>query len=309
MSTPPTSTSKTPWLGLIFIPYAVFCLSLTYGLITWTQNQEVFVTSQETKAQARDDSRALRAGRELVEEKIERVVEIPTDIPMFKQKFYGLLLPAIQRQNDAIRKQRQQLEKMATQLQSNGTLSLSQQATLETWALRYRAPNDLSNSELESTIELVQELLVRVDEVPESMALAQAAMESAWGRSRFAKEVNNYFGQWCFTAGCGIVPSRRPAGAKHEVARFKSLDAAVAAYMLNINSHTAYDQVRALRAEMRQAQQPLNSLRLTQGLEKYSERGAAYIHDLNGIIRFNKLKQFDAGPIQIASKEEASADA
>lgn len=295
MSTTPVTRQR--WLGLLFLFYALVCLGITYGLISWSQSREEFITSQEIKIQAREDARALRAGRELPADSSEPVWFIPDDIPLFKQKFYASLLPAIQRQNDHILKQRHQLQEMSTRLQGNRPLTLRQQATLETWALRYRAPDNLTGQEL------VEELLMRVDVVPASMALAQAAMESAWGRSRFAKEANNYFGQWCFTPGCGVVPNRRAAGATHEVARFKNLDAAVAAYLLNINSHAAYDTVRQIRADLRQAEQPLDSLRLTQGLSRYSEKGPAYIRELNGIIRFNQLKQFDHGPISIAGQE------
>lgn len=298
MSTTPSA--GTPWPGLIFFAYALLCLALTYGLISWTQSREEFISSHELKAQAREETRALRAGRELPADTSAPVWSIPTDIPLFKQRFYADLLPAIQRQNDHILKQRRELKEMSTRLRDNKTLSLGQQATLETWALRYRAPDSLAD------LDLVEELLTRVDVVPESMALAQAAMESAWGRARFAKEANNYFGQWCFTRGCGVVPSRRAAGATHEVARFNSLDDAVAAYLLNINSHPAYESVRSLRATMRLAEQPLDSLRLTQGLEKYSERGLVYIKELNGLIRFNKLKQFDHGPIRVASQEPST---
>ncbi len=129
--------------------------------------------------------------------------------------------------------------------------------------------------------------------VPASMALAQAAIESAWGRSRFAAEGNNYFGQWCFSAGCGIVPSRRPQGASHEVQVFDSLDEAVASYLRNINTHPAYTTVREARVEIRQREQPLDSLKLVEGLEKYSARGEDYIHELQQMIRYNNLKKFD----------------
>lgn len=293
-----TATTRAPWLGLLFLAYALFCLGLTWGLIYWTQGRSEFTTSQELKAQARDEARARRAGRELTDSRDPEWV-IPTDVPLFKQNFYAQLLPAIQRQNTLVLKQRLQLEEMAARLNGNKPLTIGQQATLETWALRYRAPETLED------LELVQELLVRVDVLPESMTLAQAAVESAWGRARFAREANNYFGQWCFTQGCGVVPARRAAGATHEVARFSSLDAAVAAYMLNINSHQAYAQIRRIRAEQRSKGQELDSLRLTEGLGKYSEKGHAYIRELHGLIRFNKLKQFDHSPLSIASQEAA----
>lgn len=290
-------TTKTPWLGYVFIAYSLLCLTMTFGILYWLNNTEEFINSREAKVKARSevvvtDSQGIYTGES---------IKIPANIPALKRNFYKKLLPAINRQNARIKTQRQQLQKMTDRLADGKSLSLQQQATLETWALRYRTPDDLSDKAL------VQDLLVRIDVVPPSMALAQAAMESAWGRARFAKEANNYFGQWCFTPGCGVVPNRRIAGATHEVARFSSLDAAVAAYMLNINSHPAYEKVREIRADTRKEQQPLDSLLLANGLEKYSERGNDYILDLKGMIRFNKLKQFDRQP-DLTNKESVSAD-
>lgn len=294
-----TATTRAPWLGLFFLAYALLCLGLTWALILWTQTRGEFITSQELKIQARDEARAHRAGREFAADTRKQGWVIPADIPLFKQNFYAQLLPAIQRQNQLVLKQRRQLLEMSARLQDNKPLTIGQQAMLETWALRYRAPETLAD------LDLVQELLVRVDVLPESMTLSQAAVESAWGRARFAQEANNYFGQWCFTKGCGVVPARRAAGATHEVARFSSLDAAVAAYMHNINSHQAYAQIRRIRAEQRGHGQALDSLRLTEGLGKYSEKGQAYIRELHGLIRFNKLKQFDHAPLSIARQEAA----
>ncbi|WP_439133214.1 glucosaminidase domain-containing protein [Pseudomaricurvus sp.] len=286
-----TPSTKNVWLGWLFVAFSCFCLAGVFFLQHWLHNTEEFKASHEIKSQAREESRASR--RETLEDEDQQVAEtlqipsIPQDTPALKKSFYKRLLPAIIRQNAKISKQRQQLQDIAERQTNGKSLSLRQQATLETWALRYRAPEELSDKEL------VQDLMTRIDVVPPSMALAQAAMESAWGRSRFAKEANNYFGQWCFTAGCGVVPSRRIPGATHEVASFDSLDAAVAAYMLNINSHPAYEKVREIRADFRQEKQSLDSLALAEGLEKYSEKGEVYIHDLQGMIRFNKLKQFD----------------
>lgn len=293
-----TPNSKTPWLGYAFLAYSLLCLFMTFGIIYWLNHTEAFISSQAAKDLARSEVQVEDTTSLYTEESIQ----IPTNIPALKRNFYKQLLPAINRQNAKIKQQRRQLIKMAERQSEGKSLTLEQQATLETWSLRYRAAEDLTDEAL------VQELLVRVDVVPPSMALAQAAMESAWGRSRFAKEANNYFGQWCFTPGCGVVPNRRNPGATHEVARFDSLQAAVAAYMLNINSHPAYEQVRLIRAESRSQQQMLDSLKLAQGLEKYSEKGTAYIDDLKGMIRYNKLKQFDPQPTDTSGQPAISAD-
>ena len=94
---------------------------------------------------------------------------------------------------------------------------------------------------------MIDELLLRVDLIPVSMALAQAANESAWGTSRFTIEGNNVFGQWCYEEGCGIVPSRRISGATHEVRYFDTVEKSVESYFLNINTHDSYAYLRDLR--------------------------------------------------------------
>jgi len=136
-------------------------------------------------------------------------------------------------------------------------------------------------------------LLQRVDVIPPSLALSQAANESAWGTSRFARSGHNYFGQWCFTTGCGVVPRHRTAGKQHEVAVFASPAAAVASYLHNLNSHPAYQRLREIRLQQRQQHQVVSGLALAAGLEKYSERGEDYIRELRAMIRHNRLSQYD----------------
>ncbi len=171
-----------------------------------------------------------------------------------------------------------------------------------TLALRYRVRST-------DPSEIREQLLVKVDVVPDSLVKAQAAIESAWGTSRFAVEGNNYFGQWCFRAGCGLVPESREAGLDHEVRLFESPQASVNSYMLNLNSHRAYRHLRRARAELRQQQQTLNGCYLARGLEQYSEKGAHYVESLKQLIRVNDLEQDSSGycaPVMVA--EEQSAD-
>jgi Bax protein len=138
-------------------------------------------------------------------------------------------------------------------------------------------------------------LLQRVDVVPVSLVLAQAAKESAWGRSRFAREGNNLFGEWCFTAGCGMVPRRRESGKTHEVETFPSVRAAVASYIHNLNSHPSYRMLRSIRASLREAGKPLNGLALARGLEAYSAQGSDYVASVRDIIRKNRLGRGEGG--------------
>ncbi len=106
--------------------------------------------------------------------------------------------------------------------------------------------------------QIVGELLIKIDEVPPSLVVAQAINESGWGRSRFAQEANNLFGMWCYTPGCGLVPERRRANDKHEVKRYASIQDSVNEYLRNINRNKAYRELRALRAGQRQRLQPLS---------------------------------------------------
>jgi len=120
--------------------------------------------------------------------------------------------------------------------------------------------------------------------------LAQGALESAWGSSRFARQANNLFGQWCFVPGCGIVPLQRSEGATHEVKAFASVGEAVEAYFYNINANGAYTTLRDIRQEDRAHQRPLTGARMAGGLELYSGRGMSYVHELRNMIRSNKLE-------------------
>lgn len=133
----------------------------------------------------------------------------------------------------------------------------------------------------------------RADIVPASLALAQAANESAWGTSRFAQMGNNFFGQWCYVKGCGIVPSGREDGKVHEVADFRSPRDSVASYMRNLNSHYAYKQLRTMRQSLRAKEASITGIELSHALNSYSERGEEYGKELRDMIRFNKLTQYD----------------
>lgn len=268
----PSSPTKI-WLGYLFVAYALFCLALPFALQHWWPSQ---IPTPVEKAEPVEAPKPAPPKAP------------PVDIAKMKQAFYQKLLPAIRKENQRIAKQRARLAQLQQTLaQPNTQLDPQQQGLLHTLALQYRVPVAMTNGAA------LQELLVRVDEVPASMALAQAAMESAWGRSRFAKEANNYFGQWCFSKGCGVVPKHRAEGASHEVASFASIDEAVAAYMRNLNSHPAYAEVRQQRLLSRQEGRPIDSLTMILGLENYSARGEAYIEELHSMIEFNRLKQFD----------------
>lgn len=139
----------------------------------------------------------------------------------------------------------------------------------------------VSNQNAKKTYEA---LLSRADEVPLQLVLAQAAIESGWGTSRFAQEGNSLFGQWSFAPNSGLTPKDRTEGLTHTVKAFKDIQASVRAYMLNINTNHAYRELRDMRSKMREEQQPLDAKKLAEGLYRYSQRKHEYVKELKQLI-------------------------
>ena len=135
-------------------------------------------------------------------------------------------------------------------------------------------------------------LKIRMDEIPVSLAIAQAAKETGWGTSRFAQEGNALFGQWTWS-GDGIKPAGADVDSKHKVAKFKVLKASVKAYQRNLNTHSGYKKFRRERAIQRDNDGKLNSLQLVNYLDKYAETGIEYTETLKKIILQNSLTEFD----------------
>jgi Bax protein len=145
-------------------------------------------------------------------------------------------------------------------------------------------------------------LKIRMDQVPVSMTIAQAAKETGWGTSRFAQEGNALFGQWTWS-GNGIKPAAADNNTTHKVMKFKVLQASVKAYQRNLNTHSSYKEFRGARAEMRDEGKKLDSLILTEYLDKYAETGKEYVRILQQIIRQNQLKDFDDAKLLPSSVE------
>ncbi len=198
-----------------------------------------------------------------------------------KEAFVNYFLPIIQQQNSEILKNRQRLE----ELSKSQKLTNSDKSWLSGMATSYRLKPD--------DPQLIQRLINRVDVIPPSLALAQGANESAWGTSRFAKEGHNYFGEWCFKAGCGLVPKQRPTGATHEVKVYASPSESVSGYILNLNTNKAYQPLRSIRKGLRKSGKEITGPRLADGLLKYSERGNEYVADLKAMIQKNRLARLD----------------
>ena len=135
-------------------------------------------------------------------------------------------------------------------------------------------------------------LKVRMDIIPVSLAIAQAAKETGWGTSRFALEGNALFGQWTWS-GDGIKPAGAESDTKHKVMKFKVLKASVRAYQRNLNTHSSYKNFRQMRAQLRDDSEKLDSLLLADQLDNYAETGKEYTKILKQIINQNSLKDFD----------------
>ena len=135
-------------------------------------------------------------------------------------------------------------------------------------------------------------LKTRMDEVPVSLAIAQAAKETGWGTSRFAQKGNALFGQWTWS-GNGIKPAGAGSDSTHKVASFKVLKSSVKAYLRNLNTHSSYKKFRKERAIQRDNDEKLNSLELVKYLDKYAETGIEYTKVLSKIIKQNSLTEFD----------------
>lgn len=208
------------------------------------------------------------------------------DVNEKKQAFFDYMWPLVLQSNQQIWQERQFLLSLKA---SPSSLSKSDKSRLEQIAQSYQQERESG----QSISAWLDTLLLKVDIIPPSLALAQAANESAWGTSRFALEGFNFYGQWCFSPGCGIVPSARVAGATHEVAVFDTPQASVKAYMANLNGFHRYDELRDLRAQKRAQSRVLLGYMLAQGLMSYSERGEHYIDEIQAMIRINQLENYD----------------
>ncbi len=144
----------------------------------------------------------------------------------------------------------------------------------------------------------LKELLVRMDIIPTSIALAQAAKESGWGTSRFALEGNAIFGQWTWS-GQGIAPLDRESNKNHKILKFPILRASVKAYQNNLNTHKSYSKFRQKRNILREKKKKIAGLELTETLNNYAQTGSEYTKILNQIIRQNRLTDFE--PVKLVN--------
>lgn len=211
--------------------------------------------------------------------------EIPAG-PERKEAFFNYLAPIVRDINSEVTKRREALLALEQQLQGGESPDQEAQDWLDRMAERYRVDADDPSQQ-------VAGLKRRIDIIPVSLALAQGALESAWGTSRFARQGNNIFGKWCFTEGCGIVPAQRRADATHEVTRYDDVADAVRDYMHHLNSHPVYEPLRERRAQARKEGRSPEGSDLAAGLEKYSAKGEGYITLIRRVISANDLADRD----------------
>ncbi len=194
-----------------------------------------------------------------------------------KNLFIKIVLPLILEENNRIRIDRKKLFKILNK-------NMNSKAEKK-WLISKFKQYGVLNKDLST-------LKVRMDIVPVSLAIAQAAKESGWGTSRFAIEGNALFGQWTWS-GEGIKPAGVDSEEKHKVMKFKVLKASVRAYQRNLNTHGSYKEFRSERANMRDNDEELDSLILADYLDKYAATGKEYTKIIKQIITQNNLKDFD----------------
>lgn len=205
-----------------------------------------------------------------------------------KKNFVKTLLPLISYENQNILLERSKLENIKVFLYNNHTLSKVDLKFLDRIFKKYRIKTSQKHK-----YDIVNELLDRVDIIPNSIVLAQAANESGWGTSRFAKDFNALFGEYTYNYSKGVVPLMRDEGEKHLVKAFKSVDKSIQSYFNNLNSHYAYEGFREVRKMMRKKNNFSNIKLLVKELDSYAA-DINYIKTINLIIDVNKLDQFDA---------------
>ena len=204
-----------------------------------------------------------------------------------KEMFIKIVLPLIVKENNKIRIDRKRL---FTILNKNSNTDIEKKWLEKKYKQYGVRQNDLST------------LKIRMDEIPVSLAIAQAAKETGWGTSRFALKGNALFGQWTWS-GEGLKPKNAEKGEDHKVMKFHSLQLSVRAYLRNLNTHSSYKNFRKARTNLRNNAKPLDSLILSSHLDKYAETGSEYIEVLQKIILQNDLKDFDEARLLPSSKD------
>ena len=208
-------------------------------------------------------------------------------VKLKKETFIKIVLPLVVAENEKILEDRFKLKKII----SGKMTTDKEKQWLRQKFLEYKVKKGS-----------VEDLITRMDIIPTSIALAQAAKESGWGTSRFALEGNAIFGQWTWN-GQGIAPLNRDKSKNHKILKFPILRASVKAYKNNLNTHKSYIKFRKMRKELRNKNKKITGLELTTALENYAETGSEYTKILEQIITQNKLMDFEFVRLTNSSKK------
>jgi Bax protein len=199
-----------------------------------------------------------------------------------KEAFVEILYPLILKAEEKIVEERRFAQAFFDKLERGEIVTPAEQEKLQALAKKYRIKK-LYDKEA---------YLKRIDTIPVSLVLAQASIESNWGKSRFAKEANNLFGEWTWGKK-GIVPKNREPGKKHKIRIFDSLEASVASYMKNLNRHWAYEEFREARYLARRSGQPFDGFIAANYLTRYSELREKYNEMVKEAIAKNDFNLYD----------------
>tara|TARA_R110002167_G_scaffold63657_3_gene179892 strand:+ start:6347 stop:7195 length:849 start_codon:yes stop_codon:yes gene_type:complete len=272
-----TRFNKQHFLGLIFLALLGIGLIAPFTFIAIEEHieDETPVTPKVTPKVVK------KVEQPLHDVKLPNFAKI-RDVKEKKRQFFAFIKPAVFAENNRILTLRVEIERLIAQLTLEQPFSEQDLALVDSLIEKYKVSKKFS------LLRQLYELQVKVDIIPPALILVQAANESAWGTSRFARIGLNFFGVWCYKKGCGMVPGSRNTGAKHEVAAYSSIKQGVARYLHNINTNSAYTVFRTIRSQLREQNQPLAPEILATGLIPYSERGTDYVLELTEMIRHNR---------------------
>jgi Bax protein len=203
------------------------------------------------------------------------------NIKKLKSAFVNELMPLIKQENMKIVQESQNVMHLLDK--SYFELDHTEKMYIAKIAKKYRIKNLYKK----------EQYLLHVAPIPNSLVLAQAALESAWGKSRFVREANNIFGHWTYK-GLGLVPKHRDFGKSHKLKLFKNLSASVETYMLNLNRNRAYREFRENRIKALQSKGYYTGIEAAKTMLRYSEIGELYITRLRSVIKGNKFSSYDA---------------
>jgi len=280
---------KTSILSLVLI-FAFFFLSSTFYFFSQTDTDKDFITPkprlsanaiEQLFKDTKNDLNEIRKTKLVnISNSVDRLPKQIRNIENVKERkklFIQIVLPLIIEENIEIRLDR---KKLFIILNKNNNSTIEKK-----WLDNKFKQYGVVNQDFAT-------LKIKMDEIPVSLAIAQAAKETGWGTSRFAIEGNALFGQWTWN-GEGIKPTLAGSNTKHKIMKFKILQASVRAYQKNLNTHSSYREFRKARAIQRDNNGKLNSLKLVKYLDKYAETGKEYTIILKKIIEQNSLTEFD----------------